>query len=74
MRLLITHTTTYRYDEPVPYGLLELRLTPHTGAGQTVREWQTEVEGAQSQVVFDDHYQNRVELVRVDPGSVEHRT
>ncbi len=71
MRLAITHTTTYRYDEPVPYGLLELRLTPHTGAGQVVKEWSTDVHGAESQVFFDDHYRNRIELVRVDPGSVE---
>ena len=71
MRLSISHSTTYRYHEPVPYGLLELRLTPHTGAGQTVKEWRTTVDGARSQVVFDDQYRNRVELVRVDPGSVE---
>jgi len=35
MRLKITHTTEYVYDEPMPYALQRLRLTPQTGPSQT---------------------------------------
>ena len=36
MRLTISHTTTYHYDDPVRYGLLELRLRPHSTPAQSV--------------------------------------
>ena len=71
MHLTVSHSTTYQYDTPVAYGLQELRLTPHTGVGQTVTSWQTVVDGATSQVVFDDQYMNRVELVRLEPDALE---
>ena len=71
MRLTVTHTTRYRYDEPVSYGLHELRLIPRSGATQTIEWWDTRIEGGSRQVRFTDHHRNIVELVRVDPGAEE---
>ena len=39
MRLKISHTTEYRYDEPAQFSLQRLRLTPLTQPGQTVLGW-----------------------------------
>jgi transglutaminase-like putative cysteine protease len=68
MRLKISHTTEYTYSDPVQYSLQRLRLTPKTGPGQTVLSWKTSVEGANIEVVFDDQYQNRTELVSANGG------
>ena len=35
----ITHTTDYRYTEPLTYALQTLHLTPQTGASQIVNFW-----------------------------------
>jgi transglutaminase-like putative cysteine protease len=67
MRLKILHTTTYHFDQPVPYGLQQLRLIPKTRAGQVVRAWNMEIEGGRLQTEFNDHHQNRVSLISFDP-------
>ncbi|MBY5971960.1 transglutaminase family protein [Pseudooceanicola marinus] len=70
MRLKISHTTTYAYDRPVDYALLQLRLTPRGGvAGQNVISWSTRYEGATLQVAYEDHFRNAVEMVQMDEGS-----
>ncbi|QPM90402.1 transglutaminase family protein [Pseudooceanicola algae] len=69
MRLAITHTTTYSYDRPVDYALLQLRLTPRTAAGQEVLSWQSNVSGATRQVLYDDHFRNVTEMVEMDEGA-----
>ncbi|MCZ7889060.1 transglutaminase family protein, partial [Agrobacterium salinitolerans] len=66
MRLKITHTTEYVYDEPMPYALQRLRLTPRTGPGQTVENWDVSVDGATVEVAYDDHFGNRVALVETE--------
>ncbi|MBG0512087.1 transglutaminase family protein, partial [Agrobacterium sp. MOPV5] len=66
MRLKITHTTEYVYDEPMPYALQRLRLTPQTGPGQTVENWDVSVDGATVEVTYDDHFGNRVALVETE--------
>ena len=71
MRLSITHTTRYRYDEPVAYGLHELRLMPRSGPTQAVEWWDTRIEGGTRQVRLADHHRNIVELIRVDAGATE---
>ena len=71
MRLSITHTTTYRYDEPVAYGLHELRLIPQSGPSQMVESWDTRIAAGRRQVRFSDHHHNIVELVRVESGATE---
>ncbi|MDO9414924.1 transglutaminase family protein [Pararhizobium sp.] len=63
MRLKISHTTEYHYDEPVQYSLQRLRLTPLSQPGQRVLSWETKVEGATMEVGYIDHFGNRVDLV-----------
>jgi transglutaminase-like putative cysteine protease len=66
MRLKISHTTVYDYDEPVAYSLQRLRLTPVDGPGQTVLNWMVSVDGANVEAGYADHYGNRVELVSAE--------
>jgi transglutaminase-like putative cysteine protease len=69
MRLHIRHHTSYRYDQPVPYGLQQLRLTPISGIGQTVVEWNLSIEGGHKQLDFADHHGNRVAMIGIDSAS-----
>jgi transglutaminase-like putative cysteine protease len=71
MRLAISHTTTYHYDEPVPYGLQELRLHPHDTPAQSVVHWQVRLDGATREASFDDEFANIVDLVSIAPGTSE---
>ncbi|TWF54807.1 transglutaminase family protein [Neorhizobium alkalisoli] len=66
MRLKISHTTEYRYDEPVPYSLQRLRLTPTDGPMQKVLDWKVEVDGAKVEAGYADQFGNRVELVSAE--------
>ncbi|PZM14149.1 transglutaminase family protein [Rhizobium tubonense] len=66
MRLKINHVTEYRYDEPSQFSLQRLRLTPLSGAGQTVIDWSLKVEGARTEVEYDDQFGNRISLVSHD--------
>ncbi|WP_299690687.1 transglutaminase family protein [uncultured Tateyamaria sp.] len=63
MRLNIRHVTTYSFEDPVAYGLQQLRKTPKSTWGQTVTEWQTDVAGGAKEVSFEDHHNNVVELI-----------
>jgi transglutaminase-like putative cysteine protease len=69
MRLRIVHTTTYRFEHPVAYGLQQLRLVPKSRTGQAVLSWTMEVEGGRVQTEFNDHHQNRVALISFDRGA-----
>ena len=69
MRLRISHTTTYDYDQPVAYALQQLRLTPKSHGAQTVLNWKTEVTGGQRQLSFEDAHRNTVDLISFDPGT-----
>lgn len=69
MLLTISHQTRYKYDQPVPYGLQQVRLRPACSAVQTVVDWQLDIEGGSVQARFPDEHGNSVDLVRVDPDS-----
>lgn len=69
MRLKITHTTEYTYDEPVLYSLQRLRLTPLAGPGQTVARWNIRVDGAMVEAGFNDQFGNHVHLVSTEGES-----
>lgn len=71
MLLKISHTTSYHYDSPVDYGLLQLRLTPKTHAGQTIVEWDISINGGQKHLAFEDHNHNLVTLIGIEPGDHE---
>lgn len=71
MRLNIRHQTKYSFQNPVTYGLQQLRKTPKSTWGQTVTEWQTEISGGTREVGFEDHHNNVVELISFDRDAVE---
>ncbi|MDG3576203.1 transglutaminase family protein [Rhizobium sp. YJ-22] len=71
MKLKISHTTHYTYDGPAHYTLQRLRLSPPTAPGQKVLNWSVTVEGADPQVVYDDQFGNRTELLSI---SGDHHT
>ena len=68
MRLSIRHTTSYDYGAPVPYGLMQVRLTPKSTAQQKVIDWRLEIEGGRQELAFTDQNNNRVTLLGFDPG------
>ena len=63
MRIVISHTTRYRFDQPSPHGLQRLRLTPRSCAVQTVQEWRMDVSGATVEAQYEDHNQNATTLI-----------
>lgn len=71
MLLKISHKTHYHYDEAVHYSLQQVRLTPHSKGGQSVLNWQTEIEGGAKELEFNDQHGNRVVLVSFTPGQSE---
>lgn len=66
MRLKITHTTRYSFEEPVAYGLQQLRNTPKSGHQQNIVTWETEIEGGRQELSFEDHHHNTVTLISID--------
>ena len=71
MRLTISHTTRYHYDEPVHYALQQLRLTPKSRAGQKVVQWDIAVDGGTKQLEYDDQHNNHVTLIGFEDGQTE---
>jgi transglutaminase-like putative cysteine protease len=68
MRLTISHTTEYHYDEPVAYALQRLRLQPKDATTQKVLSWTVTVDGATQEAGYDDQFGNHVDLVSVVGG------
>ena len=73
MKLTISHTTAYRFEEPAAYGLQQLRLTPKDHNGQNILDWRMEVEGGRVETSFDAHHRNRDSLVSFAPDATEVR-
>jgi transglutaminase-like putative cysteine protease len=71
MRLAISHTTRYQFDQPVAHGLQRLRLTPKETQGQTILDWRMDLEGAREELTYDDQNLNHVTLVSVMDGASE---
>ena len=65
MLLKVLHETNYTYDAPIHYGLLQLRVTPRNGRGQTVKEWDTEIIGGNREARSTDQFGNIVDLARL---------
>ncbi|GGE19240.1 transglutaminase [Primorskyibacter flagellatus] len=66
MLLKISHTTRYRFADPVHTGLQQLRMTPKATYNQTVTDWSIEVAGASKQLSFTDQHRNQVDLISLD--------
>ncbi|MEL7256404.1 MAG: transglutaminase family protein [Pseudomonadota bacterium] len=71
MRLKIEHTTRYRFEEPVYFGLQQLRKTPKSTQQQTVLSWNTHVTNAVKELEYEDHHHNCVELISFEPELTE---
>lgn len=68
MKLRIRHQTTYTYDQPVRYGLQQMRLIPLTNRLQTVLNWDLAIEGGKAELTCNDQYRNQYTLVQIDAG------
>jgi transglutaminase-like putative cysteine protease len=60
MLFRVTHTTDYRYGEPVAEAYLELRLTPLSREGQTIQEHRLTIEPASRTSSYRDYFGNQV--------------
>jgi transglutaminase-like putative cysteine protease len=60
MLFRVTHTTDYRYGEPVAEAYLELRLTPLSREGQAVQEHRLTIEPTSSTSGYRDYFGNEV--------------
>ena len=69
MRLRISHTTEYRYDDPVQYSLQRLRLCPLDSPGQKIVSWNIAVDGANVEAGFNDQFGNHTHLVSTEGDS-----
>lgn len=71
MRLKISHTTRYTFDEPVVFALQQVRKTPTSTQYQWVRSWTTWINGGTKELSYTDHHENVVELVSLGRGAQE---
>lgn len=71
MRLTVHHSTHYRFEDPVTFGLQQLRKTPKTSGIQAVFDWRTEVQGGRKELAFEDHHRNITELISFDRDTTE---
>ena len=65
MRLAITHTSEYSYEQPLPYALQRIRLVPRDDPSQRVIDWNIEIKGAKEEVRFLDQFGNDTRLLSV---------
>ena len=59
MLISVRHVTRYTYASPARYGVLSLRLTPPSFAGQAVRYWSIKAPGHETSVKFRDAFGNQ---------------
>lgn len=71
MRLSISHTTRYAYDQPVDYAVQRLRLRPAVSRMQAIMSWDIAVSGGRLEASYADHYGNLTDLVSLEPGTQE---
>lgn len=71
MRLKISHTTRYRFTDPVQFALQQVRKTPKTAHQQQVIWWRTTVKGGRKELAYEDHHLNVVELINFDRDTTE---
>ncbi|WP_136442564.1 transglutaminase family protein [Pacificoceanicola onchidii] len=71
MRLKIEHSTHYRFESPVDYGLQQIRKTPKTTTQQHIVRWETVVEHGTKEVSFHDHHNNLTETISYGSGATE---
>ncbi|MEM9436006.1 MAG: transglutaminase family protein [Pseudomonadota bacterium] len=67
-RLHVRHTTTYAFDGGPTSGLQQVRKWPKSGNGQIVHNWSTEITGGKVELSYEDHHNNRIELLSFTSG------
>jgi transglutaminase-like putative cysteine protease len=65
MLISVRHLTRYTYASPARFGVLSLRLTPPSFAGQAVRYWTIKAPSIENAVRFRDAYGNTTHLVAI---------
>lgn len=68
MQLQISHTTHYRYDQPVDYALQRVHLRPLSSNIQHVNSWKLDIDGGRIEASYLDHYGNHSDLISIDSG------
>jgi transglutaminase-like putative cysteine protease len=71
MRLKVSHTTRYVFEDLGSFGLQQLRKTPKSNDQQSVLTWNTSVIGGHKELSFSDHHNNTVELLSFERGTEE---
>lgn len=71
MRLAITHTTHYRFAQPVVHAIQRLRLTPKSTQGQEIVAWDMTFANAARQFEYEDQHRNLTTLIAMEPGTKE---
>lgn len=71
MRLKINHLTHYRFEQPVHYGMQQIRVTPKPMASQRVLSWSLALEGGRRELTFEDYHRNTVDLISIDRDATE---
>lgn len=69
--LRIKHSTRYTFDQPVSFGLQQIRKTPKSRHHQEVESWETRVTGGVKQLEYVDQHLNTVELIGLDRACTE---
>jgi transglutaminase-like putative cysteine protease len=69
MRIRIHHETTYRYDAPLKYSVMIVRLSPQSGADLHVLDWKVEAPGRLAP--FRDHHGNQAMCLFLGPAHEE---
>lgn len=71
VQIRIAHSTRYTFEEPVSFGLQQIRKTPKSRHQQEVVSWETQVTGGVKQLEYVDEHLNTVELIGLDRGVTE---
>jgi len=71
MHLTIQHCTTYRFEDPVTFGLQQLRMTPKSNQLQSVSNWVIDVAGGKIETSYMDHHRNQVDLISLNRDATE---
>ena len=68
-KLKVTHKTKYLFEAGLLSGLQQIKKTPYSDACQTVLNWSLLLTGAKEEFTFTDSFNNKVNLIRIEPGT-----
>ena len=68
-KLNVSHKTKYSFEAGPLSGLQQIKKTPYSDACQTVLNWSLSITGAKEELTFTDPFSNKVNLIRIEPGT-----